>query len=105
MCFWPSDGDADVEDGDRDAPLGPSEEVTDDGGGDGGVAGLSYSNNGPHQHQEPEVLFLKKKNKKKTNKQNKAETLSTSEHTYLKDTGVVWHFIQSDLFVRWLNSG
>ncbi|KAF3845875.1 hypothetical protein F7725_002954 [Dissostichus mawsoni] len=52
----PADRDGEIEDGEHVGPLPLHVEVCDDGGGDGGVAGLSDAHQAPGQQQGPEVL-------------------------------------------------
>lgn len=52
----PSQRDGQVEDGEHHGPLVVGEQVSDDGGRDGGVAGLSNAYQASGQHKQPIVL-------------------------------------------------
>ncbi len=56
----PADGDGKIENGEHVRPLSLDVEVSDDGGSDGGVTGLSDSNQTSSQQQDPEMLQDKK---------------------------------------------
>ena len=52
----PANRNGEVEDGEHVGPLALDVEVGDDGGGDGGVAGLPDSDQASGQQQGPEML-------------------------------------------------
>lgn len=52
----PANRDGEVEDGEHVGPLALDVEVGDDGGSDGGVAGLAHTHQAAGQEEEPEVL-------------------------------------------------
>ena len=54
--FSPADRDGKVEHREHDGPLLLHVEVSDDGWGDGGVAGLPHTHQAPGQQQSPETL-------------------------------------------------
>lgn len=56
VFFKPSNRDKDVEDTDYHAPFSPNKEISNDGGCNGGITGLSYPHHPTQQHQKPEVL-------------------------------------------------
>lgn len=53
----PAQRDGEVEDGQHERARVLGEEVADDGGRDGGVAGLPDAHQPPGHHQQPEVLW------------------------------------------------
>lgn len=53
----PAYGNGEVEDGEHVGPLALDVEVCDDGGGDGGVAGLADAHQASRQQQSPEMLW------------------------------------------------
>lgn len=64
-CFWllPSQWDGQVEDREHHGTVVIGEQVSYDGGRDGGVARLSNTHQSPGQHKQPVVLQKEKKNK------------------------------------------
>lgn len=54
--YQPSDRDKEVENGQHAGPLVPDEEVSQDGGRNGGVAGCANAYHSPGQEEEPGVL-------------------------------------------------
>lgn len=52
----PSQGNGQVEDGEHGGAAVIGEEVSDDGGGDGGVAGLSDAHQSSGEHEQPVIL-------------------------------------------------
>lgn len=52
----PADRDGKVEDGEHVGPFALDVEVGNDGGSDGGVAGLAHADQAAGQEEEPEVL-------------------------------------------------
>lgn len=56
VCVLPSQRDGQVEDGQHHGAAVVSEQVSYDGGGDGGVAGLSDPHQSSGEHKQPVVL-------------------------------------------------
>lgn len=56
VWLLPSQRDGQVEDREHHGAAVISEQVSDDGGGDGGVAGLSDPHQSPGEHEQPVVL-------------------------------------------------
>lgn len=61
VWLLPSQGDGQVEDREHHGAAVISEQVSDDGGRDGGVAGLSDTHQSPGEHKQPVVLQREKK--------------------------------------------
>lgn len=56
VLFLPANWDGKVEDGEHLGPLLLDVQVSDDGGSDGGVAGLPDADQAARQQQSPEIL-------------------------------------------------
>lgn len=56
ICPSPSHGDGQVEDGEHHGAFVTREQISDDGGRDGGVAGLSDAHQSSGEHKQPVVL-------------------------------------------------
>lgn len=56
FCRLPSQRDGQVKEREHHGALVIREQVSDDGGGDGWVAGLSDANQSPGEHKQPVVL-------------------------------------------------
>lgn len=56
VCVLPSQGDGQVEDGEHHGAAVISEQVSYDGGRDGGVAGLSDSHESSGEYKKPVIL-------------------------------------------------
>lgn len=64
VWILPSQGDGQVEDREHHGAAVISEQVSYDGGRDGGVAGLSDTHQSPGEHKQPVVLHREKKKEK-----------------------------------------
>lgn len=69
ICLSPSHGDGQVEDGEHHGPFVTGEQVSDDSGRDGGVAGLSDAHQSSGEHKQPVVLRKDKRKRKSKKKQ------------------------------------
>lgn len=76
-CVWflPSQWNGQVEDREHHGAAVISEQVSYDGGRDGGVAGLTYAHQSPGEHKQPVVL---KRGRKKCRRGREISVLSNS---------------------------
>lgn len=82
VCLLPSQGDRQVEDRQHHGAAVISEQVSYDGGRDGGVAGLTDAHQSPGEHEQP-VVLQRENMQRRTHQQGLGVLLAASNPTFI----------------------